>query len=180
VAVFGVKNEPKKEFKKPSDTINYIALSPPSAPILRAVGIDIQSVAIEWVIKDYAKPDYISGYKLTVNSEPNASFGAEQHGFVFNELTPGKSYKIELTAQTNSIVGHSEISKSMTIICPSVPKPPIIYESSTLKSKSVVISWKPSQPQTYNREDQILTYKLVSQVSGFFVVHAKQNSCFRH
>jgi hypothetical protein len=161
IAVFGVKNEPKKEFKKSSETINYIALSPPSAPILRAVGIDVQSVAIEWVIKDYAKPEYISGYSLTVNSEPHANFGPEQHGFVFNELIPGKTYKIELTAKTNSIVGHSDVSKPMTIICPSVPKPPVIYESSTVKSKSIVVSWKPSHAPTYSREDQVFTYKLV-------------------
>ena len=71
----------------------------------------------------------------------------------------GKSYTLELVALTNSIIGQSELSNPITIICPRKPKTPLIYQSSTLKINSVVISWKPTMPRSINKEDKIINYK---------------------
>lgn len=64
-----------------------------------------------------------------------------------------------MVALTNSIIGQSEPSKPIKIICPKKPKAPYIYQSSTLRINSVVISWKPTLARSSNKEDQIWMYK---------------------
>ena len=71
----------------------------------------------------------------------------------------GQSYRLELVALTNSIIGQSEASRAIVVTCPKKPKTPSIFQSSTLKINSVVISWKPTVPRSINKEDQILNYK---------------------
>ena len=40
-------------------------------------------------MSDYPKPEYITGYRLLVNSEYKEKFSTNQNEFVFNELKPG-------------------------------------------------------------------------------------------
>ena len=79
------------EFKINSSIINYISLGPPHPPKLRVINVDIQAVTLEWAMPDYPKPEFITGYRLMVNSEYKEKFGTNQKEFIFNELKPGEN-----------------------------------------------------------------------------------------
>ena len=151
------------EFKSISKTVTHTSIGPPRAPTLRISNIDLQAVTLEWLVADYPRPDFISGYRLLVNSQYKEILSNNQHGLIFNELKPGKSYKLELIVLTNSVIGQSEPSKPLTIVCPLEPTPPNIYQSPTMRANSVMISWNPTVPRSYNKEDQVWMYRCVVQ-----------------
>lgn len=147
------------EYKSSSKSILFTPLGPPEPPRLRVNAVDVQSATLEWIVPQYAKPEFITGYRLIVNSEPGQMFNRGDREFVFKDLQPGKSYKIEIATVTNSIVGQSKPSNAITIVCPQRPKAPLITQLPTVRPYSAVVGWKPADPRSTNKYDQILFYK---------------------
>lgn len=147
------------EYKRSSKTIIFTALGPPTPPRLRVNAVDIQTAALEWIASHYPRPDFIAGYRLMVNSELNQTFEKSISEFLFTDMQPGKKYTIELITLTNAIVGESKPSNSITLVCPRRPNPPLISQLPTVRPNSVIIGWKPSDPKSNNKCDQILSYK---------------------
>jgi len=139
--------------------IDYTSLSPPEPPRLRVSSVDLQSVTLEWITSQYAKPDFIKGYRLIVNSEPNEVFEKNINEFLFKDMQPGFCYEIEILTLTNWMIGSSQPSNMITLLCPERPNAPLITQLPSLRSNSVVIGWKPVEPKSNNKSDQILLYK---------------------
>lgn len=139
--------------------IDYTALGPPEPPRLRVNSVDIQSVTLEWIMTQYAKPDFIKGYRLIVNSEPNEVFEKNINEFMFRDLQPGFCYEIEILTLTNWMIGSSQPSNKITLVCPNRPQAPLITQVPSLRTNSVVIGWKPVEPRSSSKADQILFYK---------------------
>lgn len=107
----------------------------------------------------YPKPDFIKGYRLIVNSEPNEIFEKNINEFIFKDMQPGFAYEIEILTLTNWMVGACLPSNKITLLCPSRPLTPVISQLPSLRSNSVIIGWKPVEPKSVNKSDQILLYK---------------------
>lgn len=142
-----------------SKMIHYTPLGPPHPPRLRANAIDLYSVSLEWNTQDYPRPEFITGYRLRVNSELNQIFDKNIHEFLFTDMQPGKKYDIEIITLTNAIVGQSEPSNTISLICPRPPAAPLISQLPTVRPNSVVIGWKPNDMRVNNKYDQVLFYK---------------------
>lgn len=147
------------EYKKSSKTLYYTPLGPPNPPRLRVNAVDIQSATLEWISPHYPRPEFIAGYRLLVNSEPMQAFEKNANEFLFTDMQPGRKYNIEIVTLTNSIVGESKPSNLITLICPRRPSPPLISQLPTVRPNSAIIGWKPCEPKSSNKCDQILFYK---------------------
>lgn len=121
----------------------------------------MNSVTLEWITQHYPRPEFISGYRLIVNGEPNKIFEKNVNEFLFTDMQAGKKYDIEIVTLANSIVGQSKPSNQISLICPMTPNAPLITQLPTVRPNSVVIGWKPVIPRTNNKWDQILFYKYV-------------------
>lgn len=147
------------EYKSSSKMIVFTPLGPPTAPRLRVNAVDIQSAIVEWIPSEYAKPDAVSGYKLLVNNEPSQTFKKNDREFLFKDMQPGKSYKLEIVTLTNSVLGESNPSNAITVICPQRPNPPLVNQLPSARPYSAVIGWKPVNVRSPNIYDQIICYK---------------------
>ena len=160
IAVYVIPNKGNMtQVKKASPTINHISLGPPHPPKLIVTNLGLQSVTIEWSLDDYPKPEYITGYRLIINSEYKHKFDKSKKDHVLNDLQPGNSYKLELVALTNSVIGQSLPSKAIEVKCPLKPRAPIIYLQQTVQVNSVMLGWKTELTQSSNKEDQIWMYR---------------------
>ena len=161
IAVYTTQNNGRVgEVKKPSPTINHISLGPPHPPKVIVTNLVLQSVTIEWSLDNYPKPEYVSGFRLFINSEPNVKFEKNKNSHVLSDLVPGNSYKIQLVALTNSVIGQSLLSKCIEVKCPLKPSAPLIYSQPTVQVNSAMIGWKPEMPKSMNKEDQIWMYRV--------------------
>jgi hypothetical protein len=149
------------EYKSSSNTIIFTPLSAPDPPRLRVTSVDLQLARIEWTPAHYAKGDLISGYRLLINSVESQLFDKKDREFVFKDLQPGKSYKLEIVALTNATIGKSLPSNAITIVCPNRPNPPLITQMSTVRPYSVVVGWKAAaeSKSTKNKFDLIQSYR---------------------
>lgn len=147
------------ESKRTSKVIDYTALGPPEPPRLRVNFVDLRSVTLEWIMSQYAKPDFIKGFRLIVNGELNEVFEKTINEFIFRDMQPGYCYDIEILTLTNWMIGASLPSNKITLICPNRPKAPLITQLPSIRTNSVVIGWKPVEPRSNNKPDQILLYK---------------------
>jgi len=147
------------EYKKASKTIIYTALGPPHPPRLRVNATDLNSVTLEWIVQHYPRPEFITGYRLMINNETNQVFEKHVSEFLFTDMQPGRKYDIEMLTLTNSIVGQSQPSNQINLICPLRPVPPLITQLPSVRPNSAVIGWKPAEPRSNNRWDQLLYYK---------------------
>ena len=147
------------EYKKASKTINYCALGPPHPAKLRVTAINANAVSLEWTTQHYARPEFITGYRLVVNGELSTLFDKSISEFAFADMQPGKRYDIEIVTLTNAIIGQSNPSNMISVMCPHVPNSPLITQLPTIRPNSVVIGWKPSEPRSNHKWDDILFYK---------------------
>jgi hypothetical protein len=153
------------EYKSCSRAILFTPLGAPEPPRLRINSVGTQSATLEWIPAHYARPELISGYSLTINSAESQLFGRDDREFLFQALQPGKSYKLEIAAITNAIIGKSKPSNAITLMCPNRPDPPLISQMPTVRPNSVVVGWKPAveaadaAARSSNKFDQILCYK---------------------
>ena len=147
------------EYRKSSKSLSYTPLGPPHPPKLRANGIGMQSVTIEWFVQQYPRPEFITGYRLIINSELKRIFEKTVNEFIFTDMMPGKVYEIQIITLTNSIVGQSKPSNPLILVCPQRPSQPLVTQLPTVRPNSVVLGWKPTVPRSSNKCDQILLYK---------------------
>jgi hypothetical protein len=149
--------------------MNYMPLGPPSAPRLRVSSIDLQSITLEWHAPQYARPDYISGYQLIINSEYKQIFEKDVNEFVFTDMQPNQKYDIQIVTLTNETIGRSEPSNVVTLVCPHKPPAPVISQLPTVRPNSIVVGWRPSEPRSSNNYDRALFYKLSFFMIDYFL-----------
>ena len=147
------------EYKKASKLIEYTALGPPLPAKLRAGSTDIQCISLEWSLDQYPRPEFIKGYQLVVNSEESQVFNKNINEFLFKDMQPGRQYDLEVITLTNWIVGRSQPSNQLNLICPNRPNPPLITQLPNAKPFTVIIGWKPVKTRSNNKHDKILFYK---------------------
>lgn len=147
------------EYKKSSKSIDYTALGPPLPPKLRASTSDIQCISLEWIMDQYPRPEFIKGFQLIVDNQKNQVFEKNVGEFLFKDMQPGRQYDIEIVTLTNWIVGQSQPSNRLNLICPNRPNAPLISQLPNTKPFTVIIGWKPVKTRSTNRHDTILFYK---------------------
>lgn len=147
------------EYKKASKIIDYTALGPPIPPRLRASTSDVQCVSLDWVMEQYPRPEFIKGYRLIIDSQPNQVFEKNINEFLFKEMQPGRQYEIEVITLTNWIVGSSPPSNRLTLVCPHRPHAPLISQLPNIKPYTVMIGWKPVRTKSTQAHDRIASYK---------------------
>jgi hypothetical protein len=148
------------EYKKSSKIIDYTALGPPLPPKLTIITTDIQSITLNWTMShEYPRPEFIKGYKLVVDGSQNQIFEKHINEFIFKDMQPGKKYDIEIVALTNWIVGQSNPSNKISLLCPNRPYAPLITQAPSAKPFTVIIGWKSVRTRSTNKQDQILLYK---------------------
>lgn len=147
------------EYKKSSKSLSYTPLGPPNPPRLRATGVGLQAVNVEWLVQPYPKPDFLLGYRLIVNSELKQIFEKKIGEFIFADMLPGKVYELQILTLVNPIVGQSLPSNPLILICPERPAQPLISQVATTRPNSVTVGWKPPKAKSHNRYDQILYFK---------------------
>ena len=147
------------EYKKASKLIDYTALGPPLPPKLRVTSTDIQSVTLDWTLSQYPRPEFIKGFRLLVDSKQNQIFEKSINEFIFKDLQPGKKYDMEIVTLTNWIIGQSNPSNKIMLICPHRPHAPLINQLPSAKPYPVIIGWKAVTTRSTGTHDQILFYK---------------------
>ena len=148
-----------EEYKKSSKTLQYTALGPPHPPKLRVSAVDIFSSTLEWLPQHYPRPEFITGYRLIVNGELSQIFEKNVNEFIFADMQPGRKYDIEIVTLTNSIVGQSQPSNRITLVCPLRPRAPIITQLPSVRPNACVIGWKAPDFNSNNNWDNVICYK---------------------
>lgn len=148
-----------KEYVKSSKTVIYTPLGSPHAPKLRVNSVDEQSAIIEWLSESYPRQEFITGYRLLINSEQGQLFNKDINHFMLKDMQPGKQYSIQIVTLTDSVVPQSKPSNPITLICPIKPKQPLISQLPSVRPNSATIGWRPVEPRSIQKHDQIVSYK---------------------
>ncbi|RNA39092.1 hypothetical protein BpHYR1_016864 [Brachionus plicatilis] len=150
-----------REYVRSSKKLFYTPLGPPHSPKLRVNSVDEQTAMIEWITESYPRPDFVTGYRLIVNSELGQLFQKDINQFLLKDMQPGKQYSIQIATLTNSVVPQSKPSNPITLVCPLRPTQPLISQLPSVRPNSATIGWKPVEPKSNQKFDRIVSYKIM-------------------
>jgi hypothetical protein len=157
--------------------INYTPLGPPHPAKLVVHSVDEYTCKLQWTTKPYPKLDFVTGYRLIINSKLDKLLNKNVNEFTFTDMKQGRTYDIQIVTLINSVVGQSDPSNTIVLVCPGKPATPRIVDLPTTRPNSIAIGWKACFT---TQSDEAILYRVYVNDKLNCEIYSENKSSYTH
>ncbi|KAK6994911.1 fibronectin, partial [Biomphalaria glabrata] len=150
------------ETQTSSPVLYYTIVGPPSPPTIQTTKVDTYQVCLEWAEQANEKGLQVRGFQIYVDEKPlGKGRSADVRKMTINNLVPGKTMSIYVTAFSEFGQDESDPSRTVHITCPPRPTAPVISQQPSYKRGSVLIGWTKPESQGLNSREEAISFYVI-------------------
>ncbi|XP_055882729.1 uncharacterized protein LOC106055997 isoform X2 [Biomphalaria glabrata] len=150
------------ETQTSSPVLYYTIVGPPSPPTIQTTKVDTYQVCLEWAEQANEKGLQVRGFQIYVDEKSlGKGRSADVRTMTINNLVPGKTMSIYVTAFSEFGQDESEPSRTVHITCPPRPTAPVISQQPSYKRGSVLIGWTKPESQGLNSREEAISFYVI-------------------